>query len=274
MGALVPLMENGGDGPHLPWQFDQQTVEIYRRFVNIHYELVPFFLTAGTEAYQKGESVIQPLHPKQSLNSLFGISYFEYTLWDDIHVLPVTDNSTETTVKLPKSSAWVDYWDPTKIYSGKEIKSYQTPLNKIPIFLRQGSIIPLNVTKDDSNYGSRHSLGYLTFVLSYLAKNTSGKKGVIQQRGGGIELSYKYDASGLQISATLFATPLIILLQGVQTTGVTVIDQQLHEPLVQYASMMDLEEQEKGFYLDSKLKRLWIRSGKSSIGWIFSVQNV
>lgn len=22
MGALVPLMENGGDGPHLPWEFD------------------------------------------------------------------------------------------------------------------------------------------------------------------------------------------------------------------------------------------------------------
>ena len=61
VGALLPFMENGGNGDHAPWLFDQQTVEIYRRFTTIHYELKEFFLTAGTEAYKKGKSVLQPI---------------------------------------------------------------------------------------------------------------------------------------------------------------------------------------------------------------------
>jgi alpha-glucosidase (family GH31 glycosyl hydrolase) len=53
MGAFTPLMENGGDNEHRPWKFDQQTCDIYRDFVNIHYELNPYLLNAGTTAYQK-----------------------------------------------------------------------------------------------------------------------------------------------------------------------------------------------------------------------------
>jgi len=42
MGAFVPLMENGGNGEHRPWMFDNtnQTLDIYRNFVNIHMEMV------------------------------------------------------------------------------------------------------------------------------------------------------------------------------------------------------------------------------------------
>jgi len=41
-------MENGGNGKHLPWLFDDETVAIYRKFAKIHHELVPFFHTAGS----------------------------------------------------------------------------------------------------------------------------------------------------------------------------------------------------------------------------------
>ena len=42
LGAFCPLMENGGNGEHRPWMFDNtnQTLNIYRTFVDIHYELV------------------------------------------------------------------------------------------------------------------------------------------------------------------------------------------------------------------------------------------
>ena len=40
LGAFNSLMENGGGGEHRPWMFDKQTADIYRKFVDIHYELV------------------------------------------------------------------------------------------------------------------------------------------------------------------------------------------------------------------------------------------
>lgn len=55
---MVPFMENGGNGLHEPWAFDQETVEIYRKFVLIHYDLKSFYLTAGNEAYKKSKPVI------------------------------------------------------------------------------------------------------------------------------------------------------------------------------------------------------------------------
>jgi len=40
LGAFNSLMENGGGGEHRPWLFDRETTDIYRKFVDIHYELV------------------------------------------------------------------------------------------------------------------------------------------------------------------------------------------------------------------------------------------
>lgn len=46
-------MENGGGGNHEPWAWDGETVEIYKKFVNIHYELFPFFYASGSQAFEK-----------------------------------------------------------------------------------------------------------------------------------------------------------------------------------------------------------------------------
>lgn len=60
-GALVPFMENGGNGKHQPWLFDQETVDIYRKFVDLHYQLKPTFLSCASEKYPKKKSLITPL---------------------------------------------------------------------------------------------------------------------------------------------------------------------------------------------------------------------
>lgn len=65
MGSFVPLMENGGNGEHFPWNYDMETVQIYRRYVNFHTELIPFFLTAGSNALENKRSVMKPLNRRQ-----------------------------------------------------------------------------------------------------------------------------------------------------------------------------------------------------------------
>ena len=47
IAAVLPFMENGGQGKHHPWDFDQQTIELYREAVMLHYQLKEFFLTAA-----------------------------------------------------------------------------------------------------------------------------------------------------------------------------------------------------------------------------------
>lgn len=163
-------MENGGGGDHTPWSWDEETVEIYRNFVNIHYEILPFMYNAATEAYNKRQSVMQPVTPVEDKTFDFSLTspkYYDFTLWNNIHVSPITKDSEKTTVHFPENSnEWVDYWDFT-LYNTNTLKNYEVPLNRFPIFLKRGSIIPMNVTTNDSHYGTEGSKGYLTIVIPY-----------------------------------------------------------------------------------------------------------
>ena len=56
LGAFLPLMENGGGGEHRPWMYDEQTTAIYRQYVLEHYSLIPYLLTLGNQAREKGKT--------------------------------------------------------------------------------------------------------------------------------------------------------------------------------------------------------------------------
>ena len=65
LNAFLPFFENGGNDPeqHTPWYYDSadgttQVTDAYRRLVAAHYELVPYLLTTGVAAYERGVSAI------------------------------------------------------------------------------------------------------------------------------------------------------------------------------------------------------------------------
>ena len=58
-------------------------------------------------------------------------------------VNPVTEaGATERRVYLPKDSTWYDFWTGEKIQGGRYIQA-QAPLERLPLYVRAGSILPL-----------------------------------------------------------------------------------------------------------------------------------
>ena len=57
-------------------------------------------------------------------------------------VVPVTEPATTWDVYLPKSSAWYDFWTGKSFNGGQTIKAAAPP-DKIPVFVKGGSIIPM-----------------------------------------------------------------------------------------------------------------------------------
>jgi alpha-glucosidase (family GH31 glycosyl hydrolase) len=49
LGALSPIMGNGGNGEHRPWIYDEESL-IYRQFVKLHHELIPYLYNEGASA--------------------------------------------------------------------------------------------------------------------------------------------------------------------------------------------------------------------------------
>jgi alpha-D-xyloside xylohydrolase len=70
-GAVCPLMEigggNQGGGQHAPWDMptqphdDTEMIDIYRRYVTLHHELVPLLYSLALEAGASGRPLARPL---------------------------------------------------------------------------------------------------------------------------------------------------------------------------------------------------------------------
>ena len=129
LGALSPVMENGGSGEHRPWMFDDQTAEIYRAFTLLHYRLLPYFMAVGGEAFEAGESMLRFLHP----------SAYTYTIGEDLLVGPVLDASGTITIRFPGEDEWIYLFDTDVSFVGGTTETFTVPLAEYPVFLRAGS---------------------------------------------------------------------------------------------------------------------------------------
>lgn len=134
-GAFSPVMENGGGGEHRPWMFDEETLEIYRRFVKLHYEIIPYLNEKGAKAFQRGESLMNFIYNTEDA----------YLLGPDILVFPMLESGTLRHVKFPSGSQWVYLFDKTRIFSGGEDVDINVTLSEFPVFLRKGSGVEKNL---------------------------------------------------------------------------------------------------------------------------------
>lgn len=146
-GAFCPLMENGGHGAHQPWLHDEETVEIYRKFVKIHLELKPYLYSMMWKSHLGGAPIIQPRGGR-----------YQYMLGGALLVAAIYEPNNTRSVKLPEGN-WIDYWDNSKVYPGKTTLNYEAPLDRYPVFIREGAIIPLEIADAETGHSDESLAG-------------------------------------------------------------------------------------------------------------------
>jgi alpha-glucosidase (family GH31 glycosyl hydrolase) len=131
LGAFCPVMENGGSGDHWPWRFDQQTVDIYKVFVDLHHALLPYLHEQGATAFAQ----------QRSLFSFFSDETYEYMLGDDLFVAPMIEPGTSRSVPFPDEGDWVWLFGDHTVFAGGGVETLEIPLDSFPAFVRQGSAL-------------------------------------------------------------------------------------------------------------------------------------
>jgi len=144
-GAFSPLMQVHMTSNLGPWDFGDQALAIYRRFAALHTALYPYRLDAAHEAAQCGMPIIRPMVLAFPGDPAAWSHRYQYLYGPDLLVAPIYQPGTRRSVYLPRNpdhAEWYDYWSGAR-YSGGELIEIDAPLERIPLFVRGGAIIPM-----------------------------------------------------------------------------------------------------------------------------------
>ena len=90
--SMVATMVNGGANGaftnHLPWYHDQETVDIYRFYTNLHYELSGYIFSELVNAHQNGGSLLKSVFLKNE-SHILGNDIFFKAITSDTNLISV-----------------------------------------------------------------------------------------------------------------------------------------------------------------------------------------
>ena len=181
-GLFCPVFRShGADAPREIWQFGKKGEPVYdaiEKQIRLRYRLLPYLYSTAWQVTSNNDSYIRPLFSDFAADKkvwdvtdefLFGRSILaapivnpQYTEekiirtdamtgWDRKEVRgeksEVRDmidwSATKTAVKyLPKGATWYDFWT-NKQYKGGQTITLETSFDRVPMFVRAGSILPL-----------------------------------------------------------------------------------------------------------------------------------
>jgi alpha-glucosidase (family GH31 glycosyl hydrolase) len=115
-------------------------LDLYRGYVLLHEQLVPYVRAAAATAARTGLPIIRPLcliDPSDERGWTIADAYgYGPALW----VAPVLDDGArEREAPLPRGR-WIETWSGQVVSGGQEV-AVPAPLERIPVWVREGSII-------------------------------------------------------------------------------------------------------------------------------------
>jgi alpha-glucosidase len=135
-----------------PWTHD--ALEVSKKYINLRYRLIPYMYSfaadsiIGTGLEGKADEngtglpLVRPMLMEfQDDQNTYGTDT-QFMCGTAFLVAPVLDDSEEKKVYLPKGR-WYDINDPSSVYEGGRHIVYHAPFDVLPVFVKEGSIVPL-----------------------------------------------------------------------------------------------------------------------------------
>ena len=180
-GLFCPVFRShGADAPREIWQFGKKGEPVYdaiEKQIRLRYRLIPYLYSTAWQVTSNNDSYMRPLFADFASDKkvwdmtdefMFGHSILaapivnpQYTEekvirtnamtgWDRNDVRGQKDDergvdftATKSAVKyLPKGAVWYDFWT-GKQYKGGQNVTLETTFDRVPMFVRAGSIVPM-----------------------------------------------------------------------------------------------------------------------------------
>jgi alpha-D-xyloside xylohydrolase len=162
--ALSPLVRFHGTTSRLPWDFPADAERAAIEAVRLRYRLMPYLYSAAVEAARTGTPMMRALLVDSPDDPAAWLSDLEYRLGPDLLVAPMTDPDGRRTVYLPEGD-WVDWWT-GEILPGRRFAEVRQPLDRVPLYVRRGAMIPVTEVRDTVGDGPFGEITLLCFDVT------------------------------------------------------------------------------------------------------------
>lgn len=143
--VFVPFFRNHsamGTRRQEPWQFDETTIDAVRKIVKLRYRFIPYIYDLAHECEKTGAPIVRPLVYEYPADKHVRNIFDEYMLGSFVLVAPVIAPGKEAREVYLPDGDWYDYYTGEK-YSGGRYILADAPLDKVPVFIKAGAIIPV-----------------------------------------------------------------------------------------------------------------------------------
>jgi alpha-D-xyloside xylohydrolase len=152
-GAFCPLFRlHGHRLPHADifhgganevWSFGDEAYAILREYLFLRERLRPYIMGQMRAAHETGIPPMRPLFVDFPSDADSWAVEDEYLFGPDLLVAPVLDAGARSRkVYLPAGGSWKNAWT-DQIVSGGQWIDADAPLDRIPLFLRGGAVLPI-----------------------------------------------------------------------------------------------------------------------------------
>jgi alpha-glucosidase (family GH31 glycosyl hydrolase) len=133
-----------------PWSYEEPYRSINRKYLKLKMRLMPYMYKYTHEAYQTGAPIVRGMiweYP-QDKKTWDHTTQYQYMLGEWILVAPVYTSMKinggwrKEDIYLPEGR-WIDYWDGRVIEGPTTIDAYPVTLDKLPLIVKAGAIVPM-----------------------------------------------------------------------------------------------------------------------------------
>ncbi len=145
LAVFHPFMRvhsSGDHGEQEPWSFGEPFTGLARRFIELRYQLLPALYTAFWQYAERGTPMLRPLVYLDQDDPETYQRMAEFALGDHLLICPITQPDAEGRwLYLPRGDWYYWYTDEPK--EGKQEIWADATLDRIPLFVRAGAVLPL-----------------------------------------------------------------------------------------------------------------------------------
>jgi alpha-D-xyloside xylohydrolase len=150
-GLLSSHSRLHGNGSYrVPWLFDEEAVDVLRKFTRLKMTLMPYLLGAARQAAQDGTPMMRAMALAFPGDPACTYLDRQYMLGDDLLVAPVLSESGDVSYYVP-TGTWTNFLTGERV-TGPRWVTERHGFGTLPLLVRPGAVIPVGAVDDRPEY--------------------------------------------------------------------------------------------------------------------------